>query len=478
MSFFEFNDTPTQTIQKIPSAKKPPKGGVVLNTNATDFFSGEGASFDFDIEKQKFIEHMDFLKNQTVQESTLYKKWKELYTQYNNTKDIQLAQIVEAKIWKPTDIMNKELTIAEINALDPEIIIVEPEHISNFNDWKYIRVFCHTMEFTANVGRLIRVLLRDRVSGKYIGAASLGSDVAAINVRDNWIGWSKENKFEHGLLNCTAICTTIIPTQPFGYNFLGGKMIASLLTTKVIRDEWKRKFGNTLVGVTTTSLYGSHSMYQRIPFWKELGVTAGKISLKPDDDVFEKWANYLKVNHSEGFDKCTIPYFGDITQDGEIWICTDGKTKITATTREELVSILEGDNYSVHSTGEVYDKKCRCGSPPTGPKLQQMLLLYRILEIKADSYQHGFQRGVYFAPLYENTREYLRGEITDDKLILSPKLTDDVQSVMLWWREKAIKRYTNLYDSGRINPDTLYYRKMVQLSWDEAKQTYLGEVGR
>jgi len=478
MSFFEFNDTPKQAIPSTPSVKKPPKGGVVLNTSATDFFSGEGASFDFDVEKVRFKEHMDKLKSQTVQESTLYKKWKELSTDYNNTKDIQMAQIVQAKIWQPTDIMNKDLTIKEISAIDPEIIIVEPDDTQYFNDWKYIRVFCHTMEFTANVGRLIRVLIRDRSSGKYVGAASLGSDVASINVRDNWIGWSRENKFEHGLLNSTAICTTIIPTQPFGYNFLGGKMIASLLTTKVIRDEWKRKFGNTLVGVTTTSLYGSHSMYQRIPFWKELGVTAGKISLKPDDDVFSEWANYLKVNHSEAFDKCTIPYFGDITQDGEMWICTDGTTKIAASSRDELVSILEGDNYSVHSTGEVYDKKCRCGSPPTGPKLQQMLLLYKILGIKSSDYEHGFQRGVYFAPFYENTREYLRKEITDDKLVLSSRLTNDVESVMLWWREKAIKRYINLYDNNRLNGETLYYRKMVQMTWDEAKNTYLGEVGR
>ena len=78
MSFFEFDDTPKQTTPRIPSAKKPPKGGVVLNTSATDFFSGEGASFDFDVEKKKFIEHMDFLKNQSVQENTLYKKWIEL----------------------------------------------------------------------------------------------------------------------------------------------------------------------------------------------------------------------------------------------------------------------------------------------------------------------------------------------------------------------------------------------------------------
>lgn len=477
MSFFEFDNTPTKTIIKNPSVKKPPKGGVVLNTSATDFFSGDGASFDFDIEKKKFIEHMDILKSQSVQENTLYKKWKELTGDFNNTKDIQLAQIVEAKIWRPTDIMNKDLTIKEINELNPEVVIVEPDD-TTFTDWKYLRVMCSTFEFTANPGRLVRILIRDKNTGKYLGVCALGSDVASVGVRDKWIGWTKENKFEDGLLNSTSIGTTIVPTQPFGYNFLGGKLVASLLTTESVRNYWKSKFGNTLVGLTTTSLYGSHSMYQRIPFWKELGVTAGKIALKPDDDVFSKWANYLKVNCSEGFDKATIPYVADITQENNEWVCADEFVRITAPTQEELIRKLEADNYSVHSTGEVYDRKSRHKFPPTGPKQQTMLLLFKILGIKSSDYEHGFQRGVYFAPMYENTREFLRGEINEDKLILSNKLTNDVESVMLWWRDKAIKRYLNLYDNNRLNGELLYYRKMVQMNWDETKQVYLNEVGR
>lgn len=477
MSFFEFNDTPKQETSIAPSVKKPPKGGVVLNISATDFFSGEGASFDFDVEKKKFIEHMTFLKNQSVQENTLYKKWIELTGGFNNTRDIQLAQIVEAKIWRPTDILDKDLTIQEINNLDPEVVIVEPDD-TTFSDWKYLRVMCSTFEFTANPGRLVRILICDKNTGKYLGVCAVGSDVASVGVRDQWIGWTKENKFEDGLLNSTAIGTTIVPTQPFGYNFLGGKLVASLLTTSKVRDYWKQKFGNTLVGMTTTSLYGSHSMYQRIPFWKELGVTAGKIALKPVDAIFSEWANYLKVKYSEGFDKATIPYVADIIQKDEEWVCADEFVRITAPTKEQLIAKLESDNYSVHSTGKVYDKKSRHKSPPTGPKQQTMLLLFKILGIKASDYEHGFQRGVYFAPLYENTREYLRKEIPEDKLILSSRLTNDVESVMLWWREKAIKRYTNLYDNNRLNGETLYYRKMVQMTWDEAKNTYLGEVGR
>ena len=43
--------------------------------------------FIYEDEKQKFIEHMDFLKTMSVQESTLYKKWKEF-----NHNDYEIRQ--------------------------------------------------------------------------------------------------------------------------------------------------------------------------------------------------------------------------------------------------------------------------------------------------------------------------------------------------------------------------------------------------
>ena len=39
-------------------------------------FFGE-AEFNYEAEKQKFIDNMDFLKEMSVQEQTLYKKWQE-----------------------------------------------------------------------------------------------------------------------------------------------------------------------------------------------------------------------------------------------------------------------------------------------------------------------------------------------------------------------------------------------------------------
>ena len=47
-----------------------------MSFNIDNFFDIE-TKFAYDDEKQNFIEHMDFLKSMSVQESTLYKNWKQ-----------------------------------------------------------------------------------------------------------------------------------------------------------------------------------------------------------------------------------------------------------------------------------------------------------------------------------------------------------------------------------------------------------------
>ena len=48
-----------------------------------DFFDEE--KFDFEAERKKFIDNLDFLKSMSVQEQTLYKKWQELNKDLYNT---------------------------------------------------------------------------------------------------------------------------------------------------------------------------------------------------------------------------------------------------------------------------------------------------------------------------------------------------------------------------------------------------------
>ena len=156
----------------------------------------------------------------------------------------------------------------------------------------------------------------------------------------------------------------------------------------------------------------------------------GKIILKPDDSAYNTWHQWLKDNKSEIYKK--------------------------ATTQKEGVS-----------------------GPVTGVKQTIINMIFRELGIKSKEFQHGFKRGVYFASFYENTKEFLRSEIEEDELIGSKKLENDVDDVMGWWRPKAIRRYTNLLEQGRIKSEHLFYREMIQMkTWEEVKQTYLSEVGR
>jgi hypothetical protein len=391
--------------------------------------------FDFELEKAKLKENMDYLMTMSVQEQTLYKKWVELQEPTMIQAKSQIASYYDLQ-WKPTDINNKELTIKEIELLDPYVEIVDDPKEST--KWAAVRRMIHTMDFTANPGRNVKINVKDRVSGKLLGQISLASDVTAMGVRDNFIGWTKDNKFVDGKLNNTTIASTIVCTQPLGYNFLGGKLIAMMTTTPEVRAYWKSKYDNVLIAVGTTSLYGIHSQYNGIPLFKTLGESAGKISLKPDDKFYDPWHQWIKENRAQWY-KDNI---------------SDERAR-------------NGANMGYEANG-----------PVSGIKQKILSAIFKECGIKATEYHHGFKRGVYMAMMYENGCEYLRNEITEDKLILKDKFKQGTEYINKWWKKHAISRYTKLHDEGRIKPEHLFYIDAIGISWEEMKAKYLSEVGR
>lgn len=390
------------------------------------FFDTDYDQFDYDLEKSKFISNLEYLKSMSVEENTLYKKWIE-NKQYKSKYDS--SRVTKSRIWTPTDIFNKDMTISEIENLNP---IIRSPHLSyEETDWINLRYFVASNPYNVNPGRLIKYLIIDKNTDKYLGISSIGSDVTSISNRDSYIGWNRENKFNHGKLNNIAIGTTIVPTQPFGYNFLGGKLIASMLCTKTIRDDWKKLYNNVLVGITTTSLYGQGSMYNGIPFWKSLGETSGKIHLHPDNEIYEIWHDWIKKNRKDIYEEKTMR-----------------------------------------------DENDTANGPVSGIKQTIVTLIMRELNLKPADYVHGYKRGLYFSPFYENFREFLTNKIDESDLILKSKLSNDVQSILTWWKDKAIKRYIKLYSENKLNPHILYYNKISYMEWNEVKRTFLNDVGR
>lgn len=385
-------------------------------------------AFDYDVEKGKFIENMDYLSSMPVEEQTLYKKWQEWnYDLATSMKRKAGLALHYDALWMPKDIQNKEQTIKEIEDLEPYVEIVDDPKEST--RWTEIRKLIHTMSFDANPGRNVKIYIKDRVSGKILGMISLASDVTSLGVRDTYIGWTQDNKYKDGKLNHTTIASTIVCTQPLGYNFLGGKLIACMATSEVVRKHWKEKYGQTLIAVGTTSLYGIHSQYNGIPHFKTLGESAGKVATKPDDSVYEGWHHWIKENKSE--------------------------------------------EYAIQTA-----EKEGVDGPATGVKQKVINMIFKEVGIKASHYQHGFKRGVYFAQMYENGNEFLRNEITEDQLIMKDKFVDSDEYTMKWWKPKAIKRYEKLHEEGRIKPESLFYLDIIGMSWEDCKEKYLKEVGR
>ena len=385
-------------------------------------FFGE-AEFDYELEKQKFIDNMDFLKSMSVQEQTLYKKWQEFNKDEKLMSQITSLDVISNQLWKPTDINNLEQTIQEINDMEPIV-----EYTQDNAKWTLLRQGISSMEFVANPGRNVKFYVKDKVSNKYLGVICMGSDVTSLGSRDEYIGWTRDNKFKDGKLNHTAIGTSIIATQPLGYNFLGGKLVSALVTCSTIRDKWQEMYNETLVGATTTALYGIHSQYNGIPHWKTLGETKGKISIKPDDSAYDVWHQWLKDNETEKYEK--------------------------------LVELRPN------------------GQPQTGIKQKIIQMIYQELGIKRAKYEHGFKRGAYYADIYENGRPFLRNEINEDELVMKEKYKLDYDRIINWWKPKAIRRYEKLHKENRLKPESLFYSDIIGMSWEETKEKYLGDIGR
>ena len=180
-----------------------------------------------------------------------------------------------------------------------------------------------------------------------------------------------------------------------------------------IREDWKKKYKDELVGITTTSLYGGFSIYNSHPHWKKIGNTKGLLNIKPNQDLWKYWMNYMKEQHSTEYD-----------------------------------SIMKQDNEKIK----------------TSPKQKLMSLLYTKLGIKSDEILIEQSKGVYYALMYHNGREFLRNEIVASEL--EPNMKYNKQSLMDWWIPKAEKRYKDLRKKKSIQTDTLWYEDLTD---DEMK---------
>ena len=290
------------------------------------------------------------------------------------------------------------------------------------------------MKNNNNIGRNLNYIVQDDVTGKYLGVICISSDFLDLTPRDNHIGWSRDVKTSQGMINHTAIGSTIVPLQPLGYNYMGGKLLALLCLCDEVQNKWKELYSDTLVGVTTTSLYGRNktgglSQYDRLTHWKKMGFTSGSVSYEARKPTVALMLDWLKKNH-------TRKYF-------EWYVAKN----------------LDGMPYKRDHKNRSYT------------------FIYSQLNVPKELIRSEHARGIYFSPLYTNTNEFLRKEITETQL--AKAFDTSYNALVNNWKEKyASKRIKSLTEQDRVSKETLFYDDLIYMDWEQTKDKYITQVGR
>ncbi len=152
----------------------------------------------------------------------------------------------------------------------PKLITVKSEEQSTLFRWVKLH---WSIPISAGYGRRLRYLVMDKNNDKLIGIIGLADPVYALKDRDSCIGWDNQTKATN--LKCLMDGFVIGAVPPYN-SVLGGKLVASLVGSKRIYNDFRNKyfgsraiisgriFKKNIAAITTTSAYGRSSMYDRI----------------------------------------------------------------------------------------------------------------------------------------------------------------------------------------------------------------------
>jgi len=396
--------------------------------------------------KSSLLKDLQFVSAMDVKEYTLYQKWCEIHEKYETEETSTLSMFfggdsateptliiperghlidaVKRNFWYPE-------TPESYEQLQPIMVLSDKDDVEV---WNVIRTFSSTMKNNSNIGRNLFYTIIDKVSGKYLGVICISSDFLDLTPRDQFIGWSRDIKTKQNMINHTAIGSTIVPLQPLGFNYAGGKLLALLCLSDVVQKDWRNRYGEVLVGVTTTSLYGKTkvggmSQYDGLEHWNKMGFSSGSVAYEPSRETKKLAWDWLKENHTREF--------------FEWW---------AATKPNGLPYLRDHKNRSLH-------------------------FIYRKLGIPKSMVRSEHQRGIYWSPLYNNTNEFLRKEIREKELVKSFD-TSEKTLANIWKNKYAKGRMSQLKKRNQLMEGTLFYDDLIYLTWEETKLKYLTQVGR
>lgn len=249
-------------------------------------------------------------------------------------------------------------------------------------------------------GRRIRYLVWDQNNAKLMGLIAVGDPVFNLRARDQLIGWSSKDRGER-LVN--LMDAYVLGSLPPYNQLLGGKLIACLVRSRDIYDDFTKTYGDTtgiishkekkarLLAVTTSSSMGRSSVYNRLKlggteYFTPIGYTGGWGHFHIPDRLFGELREYLRqVGH----------HYADFHRFGQ------------------------GPNWKLRTTRAALD----------------------LLGFKDDILKHGIQRQVFICPLAENALKILasgKGKPKLTSLLPASEVAD--LAVQRWMIPRAERR--------------------------------------
>ena len=289
-------------------------------------------------------------------------------------------------------------------------------------------VTSHAVEVSVP-GKSIKWVIYEKNSKQIVGFIRLGSPTINSKPRNMFLG-QPLNTLDKATMkrfnDSTIMGFIIVPTQPFGFNYLGGKLLAAICCSHLTKDTLDKKYGGPFCMFETTSLYGStksSSQYDGMkPFLRYKGNTVSDFAPLINDD------NYRKLND----------WFKD-RNDGEMLVAADASSR-KLKTQTKMVSIIK--------------KSLKDTEPEEYLKFIQTFKDAKSLTEKKRAYMSDFG--------FENVKEYMNLE-TDTLIKKENYDRYSFDGVVEWWKNKASKRYESLKADGRIRTELETWNKNADI---------------
>ena len=270
-------------------------------------------------------------------------------------------------------------------------------------------------------GRELRWMVYEKNTDTLLGFIRFGSPTINSKPRNIWLGKSPNLSIFN---RHAAMGFVIVPSQPFGYNYLGGKLLALLCCSHFARETLNEVFEKDIALFETTSLYGSTtdaSQYDGLkPFMRYKGLTESKFLPLLHDEAFHKLHDRFKaLNDNKPL--------------------TDNRASSKKMKRQtKMISILRNSmkEYGMDSQLQEFNAVVSAALSLTQKKRTYFC-------------EYG----------YSNVREVILGE--QDELLRGPNWDKFyLENIIAWWKKKASKRYEKLKREDR-------FRDKVELWTDD-----------